>query len=101
LASIEEACQDARCRVSAMTLEERKVLEDSARAMIAEGERNWKLRLVVTRKLSTENLKALWDAFDDVPKGQLGHFWPGDGSPHVEDVHQILNERGEGAYCAV
>lgn len=53
------------------------------------------------RKWSTESLKAAWDAFNpDAEPGEKGYFWPADG-PHVEDVHRILNERGEGEYCAV
>lgn len=70
--------------------------------MIEEDGRKWKLRLAHTRTLSTEALKSLWDHFDDVPKGQPGYFWPDEeNEPHVEDVHMVLNERGEGAYCAV
>lgn len=53
------------------------------------------------RCMATDELKALWDAFDgDVPAGAPGEFWPKDG-PHIEDVHLVLNERGEGAHCAV
>lgn len=46
------------------------------------------------RALSTEQLKAAWDAFDDTGEN------PKDG-PDIEDVHRMLNERGEGSYCAV
>jgi len=57
--------------------------------------------LARARKLSTEELKAIWDAYDgDAEKGQKGYFWPDDG-PHIEEVHRVLNERGEGSYCAV
>lgn len=58
-------------------------------------------RLNQFRALSTEQLKAAWDAFDvDAEQCDPGFFWPADG-PHIEDVHRLLNERGEGAYCAV
>lgn len=58
-------------------------------------------RLVEIRKLSTDDLKALWDAFDDDAKpGFQGYFWP-PTEPQIEEVHMILNERGEGDYCAV
>lgn len=60
-----------------------------------------KARVEKFRALTTEQLKAIWDAFDaDAEEGQPGHFWPTDG-PHIEDVHRILNERGEGKYCTV
>jgi len=53
------------------------------------------------RELSTEKLKELWDQFDaDAEAGEPGYFWP-DDSPHIEEVHLVLNERGEGKYCAV
>jgi hypothetical protein len=51
--------------------------------------------------MTTDALKAAWDAFDaDAERGGRGYYWPGTG-PHVEDVHRVLNERGEGEYCAV
>ncbi len=58
-------------------------------------------RLEEFRNLSTDELKALWDGFDgDAELNQPGYFWP-DSGPHLEDVHLLLNERGEGSYCAV
>lgn len=53
------------------------------------------------RTMTTDALKAAWDAFDgDVAGDAPGAFWPSD-APHIEDVHLVLNERGEGVYCAV
>lgn len=43
---------------------------------------------------TVDELKLMWDAFAH------SDHWP-DGQPHIEDVHRMLNERGEGAYCAV
>ena len=58
-------------------------------------------RLDAARAMTTDALKAAWDAFDaDAERGGRGYYWPGTG-PHVEDVHRVLNERGEGEYCAV
>lgn len=58
-------------------------------------------RLEKFRALSTDELKALWDGFDaDAEPGMPGSFWP-ENAPHIEDVHRLLNERGEGTYCAV
>ena len=58
-------------------------------------------RLNEFRNLTTEQLKAAWDAFDpDAEPEEDGYFWPVD-APHIEDVHRILNERGQGEYCAV
>jgi hypothetical protein len=60
----------------------------------------WQKKMEEWRKLPTERLKELWDAFDgDAEENQPGYFWPSDG-PHIEDVHALLNERGEGSYCA-
>lgn len=44
------------------------------------------------RKLTTDQLKAAWDRYDGIDQ-------PGD--PSGEHIHLVLNERGEGAYCAV
>lgn len=53
------------------------------------------------RKLSTEELKKLWDEFDgDAGPDEPGFFWP-PNAPHIGDVHKLLNERGEGGYCAI
>ena len=43
--------------------------------------------------VSTEELKLLWDAFDE-DTHLCGDFW-------FEDVYWELNRRGEGRYCAV
>jgi len=45
------------------------------------------------RKLTTETLKALWDSYDGVETSD----------PEIggEEVHCLLNARGEGLYCAV
>ncbi len=57
-------------------------------------------KLAEIRKLSTLELKTLWDAFDgDAEPGCPGFFWPENG-PHIEEIHLLLNERGEGDYCA-
>ena len=44
-------------------------------------------------KLSTDELKRLWDSYDGIETSD----------PEIggEEVHCILNERGEGEYCAV
>lgn len=58
-------------------------------------------RLRVFRELSTDELKRIWDAFDaDAEECDAGYFWP-QNTPHIEEVHRLLNERGEGNYCAV
>lgn len=45
-----------------------------------------------TRSLSTDQLKALWDSWDghSLQQGISG-----------ETIHRVLNERGQGLYCAV
>lgn len=45
------------------------------------------------RKLSTEELKRLWDSYDGADTA--------DDAISGEAVHIVLNERGEGRYCAV
>lgn len=45
------------------------------------------------RKLSTIELKALWDSYDGAETA--------DYLISGEAVHLVLNERGEGKYCAV
>ena len=66
-----------------------------------QAEERAKAKLAEYRKLSTDELKTLWNGFDgDAEEGQTGFFWP-DDSPHIEDVHLLLNEREEGEYCAV
>lgn len=66
-----------------------------------QAEQRQAARLNEFRKLSTEELKALWDGFDgDAEPGTPGYFWP-ENAPHIEDVHRLLNERSEGDYCAV
>ena len=45
------------------------------------------------RRMSTEYLKVLWDRYDGVNTA--------DPEISGEAVHLVLNERGEGAYCAV
>lgn len=46
-----------------------------------------------TRKLSTKQLKKLWDSYDGIKT--KNPLYSG------ESVHTVLNERGEGDYCAV
>lgn len=48
----------------------------------------------IARSLTTERLKALWDAWD----GSADTDEPGVSG---EAVHWVMNERGEGAYVAV
>ena len=45
------------------------------------------------KKLTTVKLKELWDSYDGVETSD----------PEIggEEVHCVLNARGEGAYCAV
>lgn len=45
------------------------------------------------RQLSTSALKALWDSYDGAETS--------DPAISGEAVHLVLNERGEGLYCAV
>lgn len=45
------------------------------------------------RKLSTRTLKRLWDSYDGIE--------PDDDIISGKAVHMVLNERKEGAYCAV
>jgi hypothetical protein len=45
------------------------------------------------RQLSIEDLKRLWDSYDGLNTS--------DPDISGEEVHQVLNERGEGLYCAV
>ncbi len=49
--------------------------------------------LVRARGLTTERLKELWDSYDGAETAD----------PEIcgEDVHYVLNERGEGDYCCV
>jgi hypothetical protein len=57
--------------------------------------------ILKAQAMTTTELKAAWDAFDgDAKEGEPGFFWPPDG-PQIEDVHRVLNERGEGVHCAV
>ncbi len=53
----------------------------------------WQAELDRTRRYSTERLKELWDQYDGITTGV----------PDIsgEAVHRILNERGDGDYCAV
>jgi hypothetical protein len=53
----------------------------------------WQAELDRTRRCSTKRLKQLWDQYDGTTTGV----------PDIsgEAVHRILNERGEGDYCAV
>lgn len=41
------------------------------------------------RRLSTDQLKRMWDCMDDT----FEHLW--------DDIHAEMNERGEGEYVAV
>lgn len=45
------------------------------------------------RTLATDQIKALWDSYDGAVTA--------DPEISGEAVHMVLNERGEGAYCAV
>lgn len=47
------------------------------------------------RTLTTEKLKALWDLYDGCDRSI------GDDLISGEAIHTVLNERGEGEYCAV
>lgn len=53
--------------------------------------------LEMARAMTTDQLKAAWNAFDETC---ADNHCPRN-APHIEDVHRVLNERGEGAYCAV
>lgn len=57
--------------------------------------RSWYRGLDHARTLSTERLKELWDCYDG------GDFSIPDEALSGETIHFVLNERGEGAYCAV
>lgn len=52
---------------------------------IAAGPNN----LIEVRALSTDQLKAMWDDRTD----RFDHLW--------EEIHKVMNERGEGDYVAV
>lgn len=54
---------------------------------------NWENSLKYTRTLPTDELKRLWDGYDGAEVG--------DRNTSGEAVHAVLNERGEGEYCAV
>lgn len=45
------------------------------------------------RSLDTDTLKRLWDSYDGTATS--------DEEISGEAVHRVLNERGEGSYCAV
>ena len=45
------------------------------------------------KNLTTNELKALWDSYDGAETS--------DAEITGEEVHYLLNLRGEGAYCAV
>lgn len=46
---------------------------------------------------STEELKAVWDAWD----GDTATMFAPEAQFDMESVHAELNRRGEGQYCAV
>ncbi len=75
-----------------------KTTAEAFLAMMREGDRIRRLRaaypdLDAARALPTEELKALWDSYDGAETS----------NPDIsgEVVHFVLNERGEGDYCAV
>ena len=53
-------------------------------------------RLTAIRALSVQDLRRMWDAVGD------DSFYHGpEGSFDCAEIHRVLNEKGDGRYCAV
>lgn len=51
------------------------------------------LGLYKARAMSVEELRKLWDSYDGIETSDLDIFG--------ETVHFVLNEKGDGEYCAI
>jgi hypothetical protein len=57
------------------------------------GEQLRAAKLSELREMTVQQLRALWDSFDE-ETSFCGEY-------DCADVHAVLNEKGDGAYCAV